>query len=214
MTPKDPKYRFIHNEILTSAINAAFQRGKVYPSKETLSLILTDKKTEKEYEKNCKQFKKYLKNEIDWENIACSKNIEDSIIVLCKKITEKFKNINILNNNEFRAGTAQKLINLYLKYRWCLGWSPEPPHCPFDEQVIGYLRDNTDDNVKQKIKNIKWTQMGSKINGGVEQGMKDYQNLVESAKIVSENEGYQSIAEWELQLWNEKSSVPTGLITK
>lgn len=48
----------------------------------------------------------------------------------------------------FRIGPAQKALNLYLKYLWCVGILPPPPHCPFDYQVIAKLRG---------CREIKWT---------------------------------------------------------
>lgn len=200
MTPEDQKKEFIHNEILTSAINAAFQRGKVYPDKELLNKL--NREDKKKYDETCKEFKKYLKGKVDWNLIADPENIENSIKILCKKITQDWGDKGILKDNEFRIGTAQKLINLYLKFRWCLGWSSKPIHCPFDNQVIAELQKNVNSDVKINIKNISWTTMGSKEKGGAIPGIMDYQNLVKAAKIVSKNKGYKSIAEWELQLWN------------
>jgi len=42
-----------------------------------------------------------------------------------------------LHQGRFRFGIAQKLVNLYLKYLWSLGFVEEPPHCPLD----GIVRD-------------------------------------------------------------------------
>lgn len=49
-------------------------------------------------------------------------------------------------SNVFRIGSAQKALNLYRKYLWCLGYIPFPPHCPFDATIIDQLP------VCQKIK--------------------------------------------------------------
>ncbi len=46
---------------------------------------------------------------------------------------------NVLAGKRFRIGTAQKALNLYLKYLWCLGKVSAPPHCPFDFRVISKL---------------------------------------------------------------------------
>jgi hypothetical protein len=43
------------------------------------------------------------------------------------------------SKNLFRVGTAQKALNLYLKYLWCLGEIKTPPHCPFDRGIIQML---------------------------------------------------------------------------
>jgi hypothetical protein len=34
----------------------------------------------------------------------------------------------VLAGRRFRIGTAQKALNLYLKYLWCIGKVPAPPH--------------------------------------------------------------------------------------
>jgi hypothetical protein len=36
----------------------------------------------------------------------------------------------------YKFGVAQKLLNLLLKYQWCLGHVSEPPHCPVDRIVL------------------------------------------------------------------------------
>lgn len=126
--------------------------------------------------------------------------IDDDLVDKIKSFTEEISRRcgNSLNEARFRIGISQKLINLYLKYQWCLGWSPEPPpHCPLDGQVIVYLQKNVSgEELKEKIKNIRWTKMDS---------IEDYQNLVKTAEIVSKNKGCKSIAEWELKFWNEKN---------
>ncbi len=61
-------------------------------------------------------------------------------------MTTEFKDI--LFGNGFRVGIAQKALNLYLKYLWCLGKITEPPHCPFDSIIISEIKCN-----------IKWTEM-------------------------------------------------------
>ena len=39
----------------------------------------------------------------------------------------------ILENGEMRFGVTQMGLNIYLKYLWCLGEIPPPPHCPVSE---------------------------------------------------------------------------------
>jgi hypothetical protein len=47
-----------------------------------------------------------------------------------------------------RIGLAQKALNLYLKYLWCLGEIHEPPHCPLDSIVLGQV---------PGCKDVRWT---------------------------------------------------------
>lgn len=44
-----------------------------------------------------------------------------------------------LRGGRFRIGIAQKCLNLYLKYLWCVGEILTPPHCPFDATMIARL---------------------------------------------------------------------------
>jgi hypothetical protein len=85
-----------------------------------------------------------------------------------------------LKNGRFRIGIAQKALNLYLKYLWCVGLIPMPPHCPFDSSIIGHL---------PECMNFNWTAIDS---------IDDYQKLVNSARKKADDK---PIAEWELELW-------------
>ncbi len=87
----------------------------------------------------------------------------------------------LLHKDRFRIGVAQKALNLYLKYLWCLEKIPEPPHCPFDNIVIGEL-----DNCG----GIAWTEFDDTL---------VYEHLVHQARLKA---GDLSLAEWELRIFN------------
>jgi hypothetical protein len=44
-----------------------------------------------------------------------------------------------LADGKFRIGSAQKALNLYLKFMWCLGQIEQPPHCPFDSRILAMI---------------------------------------------------------------------------
>lgn len=46
----------------------------------------------------------------------------------------------ILGPHKYKLGIAQKLLNLALKYYWCLDEIAEPPHCPVDRIIINKTR--------------------------------------------------------------------------
>ena len=46
----------------------------------------------------------------------------------------------VLADGRYRIGVAQKLVNLQLKYLWCGGLLPEPPHCPVDRVILTQTR--------------------------------------------------------------------------
>jgi hypothetical protein len=87
----------------------------------------------------------------------------------------------VLMAARFRIGTAQKALNLYLKYLWCMGILPAPPHCPFDYRVISKLRG---------CREIRWTALDTAT---------AYRKLVTAAKVEA---GGMSLAEWELKTYN------------
>jgi len=89
---------------------------------------------------------------------------------------------NILSGGRFRIGIAQKLLNLYLKYRWVLGLAAKSPlHCPFDYRIISQLS-----VVEPRC--IKWTKCDH---------IGCYQSWVDAAR----KKAGKSIAEWELKAW-------------
>lgn len=87
-----------------------------------------------------------------------------------------------LKGGRFRIGSARKALNLYLKYLWCLGEIPTPPHCPFDDEVISRLRE---------YRGPKWTKLET---------VPQYEQLLKAARQVA---GDTMLAEWELDLYND-----------
>jgi len=173
---KDDKLEFIKNEILTSTIVGGLGRGySVY------------KKGVQENDKN--KLKNLLRETLDnyskiYKDKVNEKHHIENIKRFAEDITDKYARI--LQDNRFRIGRAQKLLNLYLKYLWTLGLIPKPPHCPFDSVIISRLG-----------LDIKWTQLDS---------IEDYKLLVKRAKEAAERNGL-SIAEWELRIWNRQKTV-------
>jgi hypothetical protein len=90
-----------------------------------------------------------------------------------------------LEGRELRIGVAQKALNLYLKYLWCMGEIPPPPHCPFDHRLISLLG---------RVSSINWTEMTER---------KLYEELVKEAKGKA---GGKSLAVWELVEWARLSA--------
>lgn len=86
-----------------------------------------------------------------------------------------------LIGDRFRIGSAQKALNLYLKYMWCLGRIPTPPHCPFDAMVLARVPGCHD---------VRWTQLDS---------LSEYRRVVQCAKAAASG---MSLADWELRLYN------------
>lgn len=89
-----------------------------------------------------------------------------------------------LRDGRFRIGIAQKALNLYLKYLWCIDLIPIPPHCPFDSVIIGHL---------PSCRDLKWTSIDT---------IEDYQRLVEAARKKADGE---PLPEWELKIWTDST---------
>lgn len=87
-----------------------------------------------------------------------------------------------LASGRFRIGSSQKALNLFLKYMWCLGFIPTPPHCPFDREIISRLHG---------YQGSTWTRL---------ENLDDYKGLVAAARAHAKGI---PLAEWELQMYND-----------
>ena len=90
----------------------------------------------------------------------------------------------ILKAGRFRYGTAQKALNLYLKFLWRLGQIPAPPHCPVDGQVLAAAGIAG-----------SWTHSD-------DQG--EYANWI---KILRQKAHPLSLSDWEYRLWSPQAAI-------
>ena len=98
------------------------------------------------------------------------------------KNIESLKALSKELGNELTLGTVQKLFNLLCKYYWCAGFIQEPPHLPVDRIIL------------QSIKSKQtWTQLDS---------MEEYKEIIAAFRKKIAEEGFDSLAEWELTVWN------------
>lgn len=130
--------------------------------------------------------REYIRDEL-WElSIKYSRKVEENehiktIETFQNEVNKKF--LGMLARNGLTFGRAQKLINLYLKYMWVCGFIKEPPHCPIDSIIIGKLG--------REVRGFRFTNMGKD----------DYKKVLLGIKKIK---GEQSIAEWELQVFNRR----------
>ena len=89
----------------------------------------------------------------------------------------------VLLADGYRIGIAQKLLNLQLKYLWCLGNIPEPPHCPVDRVMINKTR------LKGKV---AWTKI---------KDLNSYQQVIAALKEAARPTGL-SLAKWEFEAYD------------
>ncbi len=119
------KKTFINNEIWILTFGGAFQRANVY--------------SENYPEKTRTAFRKALREEV--ENIVSQKYkkkvSEDEHIKNIKSIVNFSEHLRVENSIiPINFGVAQKMLNLYLKYLWCLEeLEYMPPHFPVDRVI-------------------------------------------------------------------------------
>lgn len=168
----DLQKKFIKSEIYILAWNGSVQHNTIYK----LDCSTNDRS----------QFKKdmilYLENYIIKKYFK--RNSEEdhhNNIVILKEYAEKIGK-NILLNKSYKIGTAQKLLNLSLKYFWCLGYIEQPPHCPIDRIILN----------KVGINNIAWTQINT---------IQDYKNTIINIKKKIKRS---DLSQWELEIFNRR----------
>lgn len=162
---------FLNDEIFQLTLSGALQRASVYAENIT--------------ENDRSRFHKTLKSELSgmipcYTSLASDSAHAENIVRLSCALTKKHSMI--LQQHVFRIGVAQKALNLYLKYQWCLGRIPEPPHCPFDARILKQI---------PGCESIRWTQI---------EMIEEYLEIVQRAKKVAEP---LTLAEWELRCYSQ-----------
>ncbi|MFN0201974.1 MAG: hypothetical protein ACKVTZ_10665 [Bacteroidia bacterium] len=171
------KADFLESEIWILTIGGAFQRANVY--QDTADEKVRGSFRSELHEQLKSIAEKYRTEASGEEHIVNIENLSN--------FSKKFENI--LKGGQLNFGVSQKLLNLYLKYQWCLDKIPTPPHFPVDRVIQQAL----------KIDITPWTQM---------QGKEDYKRIIGLAKEALKKEAYKqfnSIAELELYLFSRRN---------
>lgn len=169
--------KFINNEIWLLTRGGAFQRSGIYNPE-------VSDKLKREFGLSLKEYLDNLINSQYQEEISEEKHIEN-----IEGIIDFSLGFDKVLKNGLNFGVSQKLLNLYLKYHWCLDEIPAPPHFPVDRII----------QEKLKLKVIPWTKMV-----GIK-GREDYIRIVESAKEKLKEHKCEHVAELELKLFNRNS---------
>ena len=168
------KWEFLNIVFLSNAINAALGHNKTYAptatdeNKDTLRRELSSAMVE-----FVEKYKMPVEPADHRKNLTA---LEEQVTKNCGSFLvggDRRK------EGHLRKGTAQKAFNLYLKFLWCAGRIPTPPHCTIDSTVIGKL--------PKELRNVKWTQIDSED---------EYDKIIEAAQKVA---GHEPLAEWELR---------------
>lgn len=167
----DAGARFLRDEFFSFTLAAVAQRGNIYRPglKETDRSLLH----------------RVLRQELHqisqaYESTSPEADHVQRIVALSASVSSAAGSV--LEAGRFRIGSAQKALNLYLKYLWCAGWIGTPPHCPFDAIVLRRVPGSRD---------VAWTRLDTEA---------DYLQVVANAKAAAHG---QSLAEWELALYND-----------
>ena len=168
------KSNFIINELWQLSIAGAFQRAGIYRP-DADELIKT-------------KFKQELKEDLE-SFIAeqyfqpCS---EEQHLKNITKLSEHTKEYSgLLKGGQLNIGVSQKVLNLFLKYVWCLKLIPTPPHFPVDRSIQVILNKQAKDLGLATTPLQAWTQI---------QSLDDYLKIIELAKRVQQSTtAYQSL---------------------
>lgn len=168
--PSELKAAFLKDELWMLTIAGAFQHNKVYSGNTS--------NTQRDNFRNC--LREYIECFIVPQYYRCVS--ENQHIINLKKLQNysRFCGNGVILNNKLNIGTVQKLLNLYLKYLWCIDEIVMPPHCPLDSTVLNAVG----------LENISWTNM---------QTISDYESTI---KVVKSKANNIPIAYWELNLFN------------
>ncbi len=175
----DDKEIFLQDEIWLVTISAAFQRANVFvPNPDELR---------KEALK--KMVRGYIDNTILYNyhhDIIDDQHIEN--IYQIQDYSKNFRDI--LTNGSFSFGVSQKILNLYLKFQWCLGRLKSiPPHFPVDRRIQKEL---------SLPKIVAWTR---------DMEEEEYLNVINYAREKLNYYKKDNIAELELYLFKRRGSI-------
>lgn len=173
------KIEFVIRELWILAWAASVQRANLYKNKTDSNFQSTVVTKFREdiigfiTERIMPQYTNGCTEERHYENI-------EALIAHANEI-----NPGILGSAGYKYGVAQKLLNLALKYYWCLGFVSEPPHCPIDRIIIS--------KTKSRGK-INWTQITRRS---------QYEEVIKEVKDLADRKGL-SIPQWELTYYSRR----------
>ena len=133
-----------------------------------------------------KKFRKYVIEYCEEKLLPHYKTDEVSAADHCDNIEKlqiyanKFLYKKVLYKSHFNIGVAQKLLNLQLKYLWCMGEIKTPPHCPVDRIIL---------DMTELKGQYNWTEIDS---------IPRYKEIIRVITKQASDDGFKNIAEWEL----------------
>jgi hypothetical protein len=166
--------KFIVSELWILSWNASVQRAGLFNNGAT--------------ERSRRTFRRKVISYLEAEVLPrYRKSVSDA--VHCRVISQVAKDCSALEGSDvlgldgYRIGIAQKILNLQLKYLWCLGSIPEPPHCPVDRVILERTRLRG---------TIAWTRIRS---------IERYEEAIGALRECANAAGL-SLAQWELRTYD------------
>lgn len=179
------KKTFIHKEIWLLTTMGGFQRANLYAKN-----VPPNESKRKEFREALHRHIKdvavsqYTKEVSSNEHIKNIKNISE--------FTASSEFSDMLNKGQLNFGVSQKLLNLYLKYLWCMDAITTPPHFPVD-RIIQLLLNKEAKELELPTRMItSWTQMETE---------QEYMEVIDFAAKVLEKSAFENLAELELHLF-------------
>jgi hypothetical protein len=179
MNLDDPKRAFLHREFFDLTLKATIQRARIYSHDATAHGRLSLHSTLRHVLESAARA--YVHPVAETDHLRNIAQVADRTSADC---------MGALRGERFRIGPAQKALNLFLKYLWCAGWIPTPPHCPLDSLIISQF---------PASQRCNWTDLDS---------LGAYEKLVASARRLA---GAQHLADWELSLYESLRAGRNGI---
>lgn len=174
--PQTERLVFLNSQIFAMTLAATAQRSMLYAAELT--------------ERERRPFQVSLKAALEscsrqyLSSVPESRHVEN-IVRLGNDLSTRHPEL--LNAGRMRIGHAQKALNLYLKYLWCIGRTAEPPHCPIDSIILKKVPGHAQ---------TRWTQLVAPA---------QYMQIIAAAKEQASTKGL-SLAEWELLEYNRRDA--------
>ncbi|KQR70265.1 hypothetical protein [Pedobacter sp. Leaf176] len=170
------KNKFIENELWYLSLAGAFQRNNVYAEN-------IDDNNGKKKESFKKKLKEHVLKITDRYHVFVSDENHVSNILEIIALNAD----DILKVGKLTFGTAQKLLNLYLKYMWCTERLAHiPPHCPVDSIILGNSKNYKYDS---------WTKLKCETK---------YMLYINDLRELATQDNLH-LAEWELGVFNRRA---------
>jgi len=183
---KHIKDNFIHKEIWLLTTMGGFQRANLY--NKDVSYIEIERKNFREalhiFIKNI-ALTQYVTKTVD-------KDTHISNIKSISGFTAESEFSYLLNNGQLNFGISQKLLNLYLKYLWCMDKIETPPHFPVDRIIQENLNKEAKKYSIEAREITAWTQMETES---------EYMEVILYAINILERSDFKNLAELELELF-------------